>query len=163
MKRDMTHLPTSLNSRGLSVVAGYTATLAMTAIILAAVIGGGNAIVSGQTNIIATDQLETAGGTLTDEVNTVHRLATDPDETNQKIVSTVELPERTVEGQYFIKTTTNEVTLTTANTDITVVRPYSFNADGMSITTDGRIEGGTVQVCYSGGDEIEISNQCATS
>lgn len=144
-------------SRGISTTIGYTGLLAITAILLAVIIGGGHSIVSGQTDIVATDQLEANGATLSDEITTVHRMATKSTETNPEITSTVELPERTVEGQYFIQATNQNIILETTTSDIAVVTPLPESADAINITTNGRIDGGDVEIAYTGSGDITIS------
>lgn len=149
------------DNRGLSTAVGYTALLAVTAILLITILTGANSIVSGQTAIVATDQLETAGATLSAEITTVHRMTTESSDTNTEIVSTVELPEQTVEGQYLIEADTDQLTLTSTASDITVVNSIPIAEGGMTVTSEGRIDGGTVEVCYSGGDEIRVKQACS--
>lgn len=148
-------------SRGISTTIGYTGLLAITAILLAVIIGGGHSIVSGQTDIVATDQLEANGATLSDEITTVRRMATKPTDTNTNLVSTVELPDRTVEGQYLIDVDGGEISLTTTTSDISVVTPLPSTKSGMTVESDGRLDGGTVEICYSGGDTISVKKSCS--
>lgn len=145
------------DTRGVSTVIGYTALLGITAIILVSVIAGANAIMTGQTNIVATDQLETSSTKLSDEIVTVHRMATKSTETNPEITSTVSLPEDTVEGQYFIEVTNDNVIMETSTTDVSVVTPLPSNTNTVTVTTNGRIDGGDVTISYSGSGDITIT------
>lgn len=144
-------------NRGVSTAVGYTALLAVTAILLMTILTGANSIVSGQTATVATDQLETTGATLSDEIITVHRMATKSTEADPQITSTVSLPERTVEGQYLIQATNQNITLQTTNEDITVITPLPSGTDTVDITTDGRIDGGDVTISYNGTGDITIT------
>lgn len=144
-------------NRGVSTAVGYTALLAVTAILLITILTGANSIVSGQTAIVATDQLETTGATLSDEITTVHRMATKSTETGPQITSTVSLPDRTVEGQYFIQATNQNITLQTTTDDITVITPLPSGTDTVDITTDGRIDGGDVMISYNETGDIIVS------
>lgn len=147
-------------SRGVSTTVGYTALLSVTVILLGVIMTGGHSIVAGQTNIVATEQLETSGVTLTDEITTVHRMATKSTETNTEITSVVELPERTVEGQYLIQATNQNVVLETTTSDIKVISPLPESVGAIDITTaDGRIDGGDVEIAYSGSGDIIVSEE----
>lgn len=141
-------------TRAVSVAAGYTMTLAVTALLLTTVLAGGTGIVESQTDIVAINQLETAGNTLAAEITAVRSIATSPTATNQEIQATVELPERTVTGQYLIEVDTTAITLETTSSDTTVTIPLPSNSGSVDVTSNGRLDGGAVDITYDGGDIV---------
>lgn len=142
--------------RGLSTVAGYTLTLAITGILITGIITGVAGFVESESEVTAANQLEIAGSTLGSELGTIHGIATNPADSNQQINATVDLPDRTTAGAYTITVTDSQIQLETVDGDVTVTEPLPDANDKMTITSDGRIDGGSVDVNYSGGTTIEV-------
>lgn len=146
------------STRGVSVAAGYTMTLAVTALLLTTILAGGTGIVESQTEVVATDQLETTGNTLAAEIRTVRGIASRSTDTNQDLQATVELPDRTVDGQYLIEVTSTQIRLEPTSSETTVTTKLPVSNDDIDVTSNGRLDGGTVEISYQG-DEIVITEQ----
>lgn len=146
------------DSRGLSTVVSYTLTLAITGILIAGIIAGVTGFVESQSEVTATNQLEIAGSTLESEISTIHGIATNPADSNQDITTSVNLPARTASGEYTITVTDDQIQLTTVDGDVTVEEPLPDANDKLSITSNGRIDGGSVEVGYAGGNTIEVKS-----
>lgn len=144
------------NNRGLSTVAGYTLTLAITGILITSLIVGVTGFVESESEMTASNQLEIDGNTLKSEINTIHGIATNPSDSNQDITTTVNLPERTASGAYTITITNDQIQFETVDGDVTVKEPLPDANDKIDITSNGRIDGGPVEVIYDGGDTIEV-------
>lgn len=145
------------NNRGLSTVAGYTLTIAITGILITTIITGTTGFVQSEAELTAANQLEIAGNTLESELGTVHGIATNPSDDNQQINSTVHLPDRTTTGSYTVTVTDDQIQLETVDGDVTVTKPLPGANDDMDITSNGRIAGGSVEIIYSGGNTIEVT------
>lgn len=147
-------------NRGLSTVAGYTLTLAVTGILITGIIAGTAGFVESESELTAANQLEIAGNTLESEIGIVRGIATDPANSNTQISTTVDLPDRTTTGQYLINVTDNQIQLETVDSDVTVTEPLPDANDKVNITSNGRIAGGDVEICYSG-DDIVVDTTCS--
>lgn len=143
--------------RALSTVAGYTLTLAVTGILITGIITGVAGFVESESEITAADQLEIAGNTLGSELGTVHGMATNPADSNQQINTTVDLPDRTTTGAYTVTVTGSQIQLETVDGDVSVTEPLPDANDNIDISSNGRIDGGSVDITYSGGNTINVT------
>lgn len=143
-------------TRGVSTVAGYTLTLAVTGILITSLIAGVAGFVESESELTAANQLEIAGNTLESELGTMHGIATNPADSNQQINTTADLPDRTTTGAYTITVTDSQIQLRTVDGDVTVTEPLPDANDSLDITSNGRIDGGSVKIIYSGGNTIKV-------